>query len=111
MSVKPSSESVARAMEMKAQGRTVAEIKAETGLNYSQAWLTWTAAQIQADPKLHGGFITTEGKSVTAIGAAIVKARQADQSWGLIAVRCQLPESRVRKIFAEVTALDSKGLR
>lgn len=111
MSVKPSTESVARAIAMHEGGSTVAEIKAETGLNYSQAWLAWTATLIEADPTLHGGFIKVEGESVTAVAAQIVRARDADQSWGLIAVRCQIPESRVRKIFAEATAIDSKGLR
>lgn len=109
---KPTKEAYDQAYRMFEAGNSNGQIQEATGLNYSQMWLDRTGRLIKAGKAPEGcAAIPTEGVSNTVIGAAIVKARAADQSWGLIAVRCNMPESRVRKIFTEVSALDSRGLR
>jgi len=109
VSVRPTSDLFDLAWKLFQDGRTGAEIKAETGLNESQYVADRWKRQMQADPAQYGGFIT--GDSETALAAQIVRARDAGQSWGMIFVRCQLPEGRVRAIFKNATQIDSKGLR
>lgn len=46
-----------------------------------------------------------------ATPAAVVKARAAGESWGLIAARAGLPEGKVRKMFQEATGKPSRGER
>jgi hypothetical protein len=109
MSVRPTKDLFDRAWKLFQDGKTGAEIREATGLNESQYVADRWTRQMKADPKMFGGFIT--GDSETALAAQIVKARDAGQSWGLIFVRCQLPEGRVRRIFKDATAIDSRGLR
>lgn len=116
MAKKPTEDQFAQAWSMYQAGGTNGQIQEATGLNYSQMWLDRTRRELEAGNDTVGGWIATHDAkglplSTTAIGAQVVKARAADQSWGLIAVRARMPESRVRKIFTEVSALDSRGLR
>ena len=68
--------------------------------NYSQCWLTWEAHRLP------------EAQKLEPTGKAVVKARhQDDDSWGMIAVRTNLPESRVRKLYAENCGKRSEGQR
>jgi hypothetical protein len=105
----PSSAAFSRGLELFEAGATQAEILAATELNEAQ-WVAfrWTLEML-ADPKRYGGFI--KGSSETALAAQIIAARDAGQSWGMIFVRCQMPESRVRRIFKEASGIDSAGLR
>ena len=46
------------------------------------------------------------------LGKKIVKMRDDDQiSWGVIGVRCQVPESKVRRLYLDTTGISSVGLR
>ena len=109
MAIRPTSALFDQAWELHQAGATGAEIKAATGLNESQYVADRWKREMEADPAKYGGFI--KGDSDTALAAQIVRARDAGQSWGMIFVRCQLPEGRVRRIFKEATAIDSRGLR
>jgi hypothetical protein len=66
---------------------------------YSQAWLFWAGTKL------------SDGERIPATGEAIAEARATGDSWGRIAVRAQVPESRVRKLYAEHTNLRSEGQR
>lgn len=98
------------AYRMFEEKKTTKEILALTGLNESQMWLDRTKRQI-TDGTIAGGFIKVAGETDTKVAAQIAKFRADGESWGLIAVRCQMPESRVRRTFTNATAIDSKGLR
>lgn len=46
------------------------------------------------------------------LGTQIVDLRDNEQvSWGMIAARAQVPESKVRKLYTDTSGVDSKGLR
>lgn len=117
MAKQATTEQYDQAWAMHQAGATNGQIQEATGLNYSQMWLDRTRRELEQGNDTVGGWIATHDPKTkaplpnTVIGAAIVKARAADQSWGLIAVRTRMPESRVRTVFTEVSALDSRGLR
>lgn len=83
------------------EGTPIKSILVETGLNYSQAWLYIRTAECK-----EAGLMVEEVN-----GSAIAELRASGFSWGEIAVRCQLPESRVRKMFTENSGQRSQGLR
>lgn len=111
---------IQEAVERLLGGDKIKDVLADTGLHYSPVWLAWRKAVLTAEaPEL---FVTAEVKaSPAALALEIADLRdkpqphpgQADQqcSWGEIAVRCQMPESRVRKLYTENTTLRSQGLR
>lgn len=103
---KPSKKDLDQGLKLVLSGKSVQEAMAVTGLNYSQLWLHG-----QAMLAYTGDLRLITGDSETVLGAQIVRARNAGESWGLIAVRCQFSESRVRRIFKETSGLDSRGLR
>lgn len=90
------------ALELHEANTPMKAILAETGLNYSQAWYFIRSAELRATDKLETGEITPQ---------VISDLRSAGHSWGEVAVRCQLPESRIRKMFSEATGLKSQGQR
>lgn len=96
----PSPELLAHAFELHQAGTPVKAILAETGLGYSQMWLHVRRCEIVA-----------AGLDVEPTSDSVVDLRQAGHSWGEIAVRCGIPESRVRKLFSETTGTRSEGLR
>lgn len=103
------------AYEMFLDGKTNQEIKEATGIGYSPMWLDRTRRQI-AEGRISGGFIKTHDDlgmelSATAVAAQIARYRADNESWGLIAVRANMPEGRARRIFAKATGIDSRGLR
>lgn len=102
-------EVLSQAIQLREEGQSNKEIMAATGLSHSQMERHFMAADI-ASGAISGGFIA-QPDSATAKGAIITRLRNAGESWGLISVRFNEPESRTRKAFTEVTALDSKGLR
>lgn len=66
---------------------------------YSQCWLNWASRNL------------TDADRIAPEGKAIAAARANGDSWGLIAVKAGVPESRVRKLFKEHTSIRSEGLR
>lgn len=98
------------------EGWSNGRIQAELGLNYSQMWLDRQTRLMEAgDGRCELPKITVYENGVvrsdTVLAAQIGRAREADYSWGAIAVAMKMPESRVRRIFTNGTGLDSKGLR
>jgi hypothetical protein len=106
---KPELKTLDRGLIMALEGKSQKEILEATGLNYSQLVFHGLALRLYVDPKTFGGPIT--GDSDTVLGAQIVRARADGQSWGIIAARAGMPEGRVRRIFKDVSAIDSRGLR
>jgi len=100
----PSTKVLNQALAMRAEDKPWAEVLAATGLNYSQAWLFCERTNLSEDMDLSEAFQTSPGSTVTA-------ARAEGNSWGLIAVRCNVPESRVRSEFAKATGNKSQGIR
>lgn len=102
-------EVLAQAIALRESGQNHKEIMSATGLSHSQMERHFMAADLSSGA-IPGGFIA-QPDSETAKGAIITRLRNAGESWGLISVRFNEPESRTRKCFTEVTAIDSKGLR
>lgn len=107
-----STEVLTQAADRKDAGEAWNEVLTDLGLNYSQAWLFWARRTIVVNhPKL---VFDTTGKGEATIGKAIAAMRNEGgefASWGWIAVRCDLPESRVRKLFTLHTNVRHDGLR
>lgn len=82
-------------------GMKMAEVMAKHDLSHSQLELAIMRLDTLKD----------QVGSVPATAEGITKARQAGHSWGVISVLANVPESRVRKIWAEATNLKSQGLR
>src|SRR5262249_41658605 len=106
---KATKEDFARASALRADGRNHREIMAETGLSHSQMERHFMAEDL-ASGVIAGGF-WDQPDSQTAKAAMIAKARLAGESWGLISVRFNEPESRTRRCFTEAHGVDSKGMR
>lgn len=98
----PTIETLTLALTMRQDGADWPEILEATGLNYSQAWYFVESQRMREAGELVEGEITPQ---------TIVDLRAAKHSWGTIAVMCQLPESRVRRMFTEASNLKSQGLR
>lgn len=97
----------AQAVVMHGQGATMPEIQAALALNYSQAW--WGIAEASLTPELDHRAMAAEDKP-----ASIVESRNAGgthSSWGWLAVRYGMPESRVRKLYTETSNVRHRGLR
>lgn len=102
MAKNPTTEMFATALEMRRNGEGWKAILAATGLNYSQAWLHCATEERREQGLLVEGEVTE---------AVVADLRAQNLSWGEIAVRCQMPESRVRKLYTEQTGFKSQGLR
>jgi orotidine-5'-phosphate decarboxylase len=100
----PSTTTLEIARTMRAEGVAWSKVLEETGLNYSQAWLYVERTNLPADLDLEAAFQADPKATVAA-------ARAEGNSWGLIAVRCNVPESQVRKQFKNGSGLLSQGLR
>lgn len=106
---KATTEVLDRAFALAVEGKNHKEIMAATGLSHSQMERHFMAIAILGGT-IKGGFLKSP-ESITAKAAMIARLREAGESWGLISVRFNEPESRTRKAFAEATGMDSKGLR
>lgn len=95
----PSSEILALAVEMKQNGAPWHQVLNETGLSHSQAEIAYFKATL---PKS-----AFEPFSPTAV----VRMRQEEVSWGVIGVRLNVPESKVRAAYKEATGNLSEGQR
>ncbi len=112
-----------------AAGETRKAVQADTGLNYSQLWLYTRRQEVQGT-SLDLAQVTTAatGGDAQAMSDLMMKIRVLRQptfnralngeltevkgvSWGEIAVRCNLPESRVRSLFLQQTGIKSEGQR
>lgn len=95
----------AKAVKMKKAGAKMKQILVETGLNHSQA----ESAIMEAS------FTDEDRKWFEKLAAdtpgRCVAARKANKSWGWIAVMAGVPESQVRKHWANATGLKSQGQR
>jgi hypothetical protein len=105
----PTGEILAQASALRKAGKTNREIMDLTDLSHSQMERHFLAQDIKAGI-VPGGFLA-QPETNTAKSAMVAKLRAEGESWGLISVRFQEPESRTRKAFTEGTGLDSKGLR
>ena len=79
--------------------QTQAHFKLADRPTYSQCWLAWKGTKL------------AKAEFITADGPSVAEARSAGFSWGEIAVKAQIPESRVRKLFSAHTNVRSEGLR
>lgn len=102
-------EVLATASALRANGRNHKEIMAETGLSHSQMERHFMAEDLTTGA-ISGGF-WAQPESLTVKATQIAKARLDGESWGLISVRYQEPESRTRKHFAEASGLRTEGMR
>lgn len=102
----PKEQLLTQALELHQSGAKMKEILAETGLNYSQAWLYITDAELAKEDR-----ITDPNRTP----ATVRRLRDEEhQSWGLISVRFgykEFPETKVRKMYTEETGVRSQGLR
>lgn len=105
----PTAEILTQAVALREAGKGHREIMELTGLSHSQMERHFLALDIKAGI-VPGGFLA-QPETNTAKAAMVAKLRAEGESWGLISVRFQEPESRTRKCFTEGTGLDSKGLR
>ena len=111
MAKKPTQEALDQAFAMWQGGGSNGAIMEATGLNYSQMWLDRQDRTMDENGRIETHDKNGQALPDTVVAAAIARCRAADESWGLIAVRCRLPESRVRRIFASATGISSQGLR
>lgn len=102
----PDEKVLERALKLHREGKRLKEILELTGLNYSQAWLYITDADLSPSQRV---------KAKDATSQTVKQLRDDDQlSWGLISVMMgykAFPESRVRKMYEEASGLRSQGLR
>ncbi len=97
----PSIETLQEAADAIAGGMTRKAAQQKFDLNYSQLWLFTRRAEI-----------VEAGLDVEATAENVRELRKdASLSWGEIACRCGVPESKVRKLFTETTDLKSQGQR
>jgi hypothetical protein len=107
-----------QAYAMRTDGATMGAIQAELGLNYSQAW--WGIAEHMMATPTWAHLAEVGQHTGAALGQAIASARNApgvqtgiglSNSWGWLAVRFGMPESRVRSLYSEATGIQHTGLR
>lgn len=101
----PTKDTYAQADKMKKAKATNKEIMAATGLSHSQLEIHLVHQEIAN----YGGYLTVP-ESVTAWVAGIAKLRTENQSWGVIACRFKVPESRIHRVFRE-SGVRSHGQR
>lgn len=110
MSKNPTIEQFQAAYQMRLDGKPWKEVQEACDLNYSQAWLYCTTQELK-----DSGYTFLEADEVTE--AKVQELREAQLSWGRIAVLCQKAtggkpnESRIRKMFEKSSGLRSEGLR
>lgn len=94
-----------RVVELRDAGEHWAAISEQLGIGQGRAWLLWTISKVPPNQRI-------TGKDDDDLGAKIVKARD-DQllSWGTIAARAGIPESKVRSLYAKTSGVSSRGLR
>lgn len=110
MAKNPTPETLALAVTMHDDGKSHKVIMEATGLNHSQVECAIMEANF---PKSAFFSVKSTDKDYTAkLEAFIVEGRQVKAlSWGALGVLAHIPESRVRKIWAERTGTKSQGLR
>ncbi len=83
-------------VELRDSGLGWEKIASELGIDPGLARLLWMTATVKPKDRIKG--------DEDEVAAGIVEARDEDKnSWGLIAARARLPESKVRKIYEETT--------
>lgn len=95
----PSTAVLAKAVKMRTEGSAWPAILKATGLSHSQAEIAVLRASLPKD-----AFQPFSPEAVIAL-------RQKGTSWGEIAVRLSVPESRVRGAYKEATGKLSEGQR
>lgn len=98
----PNGKMLEKALAMHLEGAKLKAILEATKLNYSQAWYYIRSHELRQAGLLEKGTIT---------GKRVVELRGEDHSWGEIAVRCQMAESKIRRMYTEATELKSQGQR
>lgn len=105
----PSVKILDRAITLRLEGQSWHNVLTATQLSHSQAerhefrfkmWLQASGVAVDGDWSV-----------IPATPEAIKAARVAGTSWGVIAERATISESKARKIWGEHTGVDSKGLR
>lgn len=88
-------------VELRDAGHGWEKIAKDVGVDPGLARLLYMTAKVKPKDRIKGDDET--------VAAGIVAARQEDHnSWGLIAARTRLPESKVRGIYRETTGLSDK---
>lgn len=105
MSKNPTMDQLQAAYELRSQNMAWPEVLEATKLNYSQAWYFCTRQDLPKSMDLAKAFATDPGETVKAA------RKEANNSWGFIAVRCNVSESAVRRAYTEATSLKSQGCR
>jgi len=94
-----------KALALHQKGAKMKEILEETGLNYSQAWLYITDAELPQSQRV---------SQANRTPATVRKLREEGDSWGLISVKfgyLEFSESKIRSMYQEFTGKRSQGLR
>lgn len=95
-----------RALKLHQEGMKLKEILEITELNYSQAWLYITDAELLPAQRV-------KSKDATAVKVRQMRDQEAN-SWGLISVRLgykKFPESMVRRMYEEASGVKAIGGR
>lgn len=95
----PTPEVLAKAVSLKKEGKPWHEVLDLTGLSHSQAEIAYFKATLPKD-QFHE--FSTE---------KVLELRNQGVSWGVIGVRLNVPESRVRSAYKEATGTLSEGQR
>lgn len=92
-------DAVAKAIAMRADGYGMKDILAATGLNHTQAEIAVRRAALAPE-----AFRPFSQENVVAL-------RAEGESWGMIGVRLNVPESQVRRAFKAASGTLSEGQR
>lgn len=98
-------EQLDRALKMARDGVKMKEILKVTGLNYSQAWLYITDAELDEKQRI---------KDPHRTAGTVKRLRDEGESWGLISVRFgyrEFAETKIRRMYEEATEERSQGTR
>jgi hypothetical protein len=87
------------AVEMRKNGQKMADVIKATGLNHTQVEIAFLKATLPASAFAEFS------------PAKVVELREAGIAWGVIGVMLNVPESRVRKAYANATGNLSEGQR
>jgi len=99
-------ELAAQVVEMKdEQGLKWAEIAEQLEIGQGKATVLYFKATLDPKDKV-------SWKNEEDLAEKIVALRDEDSiSWGIIAIRVGVPETKVRKMYTDTTGVDNKGLR
>jgi hypothetical protein len=86
----------------------VVKLRGNEGLKWDEIA---TRLNLAPGKAMYAYMVGTATPMKTVNPAAIVKAREAGESWGIISARASLPEGRVRKMFEEATGKSALGDR